>query len=206
MGFLANFFVLEQCLRSQLWQCPLKPFWSDWQKKGICWSCNLSNFHYMFSDSRRLFRYVERDDTHTALGYRYIVKPSSNQTEPWNNTILQWLTHCLDLSLTSTAVIWALSYPVPQKPLDMVQLCNSLSKVTAREEKAMSWEPPPWFPLSLKMDIWNSLCWVNFWNLGSPLMVLISCFVEHTMTSYINTSGEGLDSRPSTQSQSGKAS
>lgn len=37
-------------------------------------------------------------------------------------------------------------------------------------------------------------------------MVFITCFVEHTMTSYINTSGEGLDSRLSTQSQSGKAS
>lgn len=94
MGFLANFFVLGQCLRSQLSQCPLKPFWSDSQKKGIRWSglstsCILSDSHCMFSDSRRLFRYMERDDTHTALVYSYIVKPSANPTKRWNNIILQ---------------------------------------------------------------------------------------------------------------------
>lgn len=157
MGFLVNFFVVEQCLRSQLSQCPLKYFQPDWQK-GICWSgpgtsCNLSDSHCMFSDSRRSFRYVERDDPHTALGYRYIVKLSS-KPKPWNNTILQCLIHCLALSLTSTAVMWALCYPVPQRhgiiPLEMVQLSKCLSKVTAREEKAMSWEPLPWFPLVIK--------------------------------------------------------
>lgn len=162
MGFLANTSVLEQCLRSQLSQCQLRlqsrwalSVWLTEEGNMLIWSqapsCIFSGSRCIFSDSRRLyFRYVERDYTRTALGYGSIVKASSNPTEPWNNTILQFLIYSLAFSLISTAVIWALCYLVPQKhsfiPLEMVQLCNSLCKVTAREGETMSREPLPRLP------------------------------------------------------------